>query len=62
MNRNTTFSLQESGTGSNILRFVEVPVVNRTRCNELLKYQITSRMFCAGTEEGGKDTCQVNRV
>ncbi|CAB3228647.1 unnamed protein product [Arctia plantaginis] len=48
----------ENGTSSNILRVVEVPIVNRTRCNELLNYRITSRMFCAGTEEGGKDTCQ----
>ncbi|KAJ8727146.1 hypothetical protein PYW08_015543 [Mythimna loreyi] len=48
----------EGGATSDILKVVIVPAVNRTGCNELLGGGVTSRMFCAGTPEGGKDTCQ----
>nr|XP_021183943.2 trypsin-7 [Helicoverpa armigera] len=40
------------------LRVVSVPGVDRETCNNQLSGTITSRMFCAGYPEGGKDTCQ----
>lgn len=42
------------------LQIVEVPVVDRARCNTAYSNRITDAMFCAGDiENGGKDACQV---
>ncbi|XKL62833.1 hypothetical protein PGB90_002666 [Kerria lacca] len=41
---------------------VEVPIVNRSLCNEWLEKQdveVSPQMICAGYENGGKDACQV---
>lgn len=52
---------------SNVVRHVLVPIVNRRLCNELyekiadtVKLEISDDMTCAGTEEGGRDACQVS--
>ena len=39
---------------------VQVPVVELSNCNDANSYNgaITTQMFCAGVEAGGKDTCQ----
>mgnify|MGYP002717972246 CR=1 FL=1 len=53
------------------LMTVQVPVVSRAHCNDQLKaihdkthskvtQPINERMFCAGTEEGGKGICYVS--
>lgn len=44
---------------SNVLRAVEVPIVNQTKCNNNYKMLggITPRMLCAGYESGGFDSC-----
>uniref|UniRef100_A0A2A4IV60 Peptidase S1 domain-containing protein n=1 Tax=Heliothis virescens TaxID=7102 RepID=A0A2A4IV60_HELVI len=50
-----------TGEGESVtstLRVVSVPAIDRPTCNEQLGGGITSRMFCAGLPEGGKDTCQ----
>ncbi|KAG5264565.1 hypothetical protein AALO_G00255600 [Alosa alosa] len=41
-----------------VLQEVEVPVVDNKVCAELLSFQITENMICAGLSEGGKDSCQ----
>ncbi|XP_076817932.1 uncharacterized protein LOC143463339 isoform X2 [Clavelina lepadiformis] len=48
---------------NNILQEVDVFFINREMCNQWLgprsgKDQVTSNMFCAGHEFGGKDACQ----
>lgn len=45
---------------TNRLRATEVPVVDKTTCDDAYKeyYGITERMVCAGYDEGGKDSCQ----
>ncbi|XP_075972437.1 uncharacterized protein LOC142974159 [Anticarsia gemmatalis] len=48
----------QNGNTSTTLMVVQVPVVDRSRCNQQLGGGITSRMICAGVPEGGKDTCQ----
>lgn len=41
--------------------YVGVPIVSETQCTQSYKKfgGITSRMICAGYEEGEKDACQV---
>jgi hypothetical protein len=50
----------EGQPGSTDLRRVEVPLVDRTNCNDVNSYNgaITDRMLCAGRDVGGIDTCQ----
>lgn len=54
-------ALRSSGSSTNQLRKVEVPLVSDTECSSLYENRkITSRMLCAGnTNVGGKDACQV---
>ncbi|CAD0198687.1 unnamed protein product [Chrysodeixis includens] len=51
-------AIREGGPTTSTLMEVTIPAVNRTRCRELIGNGITTRMFCAGLEEGGKDSCQ----
>ncbi|XP_035431511.2 trypsin Blo t 3 [Spodoptera frugiperda] len=51
-------AISEGGPTSETLMVTSVPAVERTRCNEILGGGITTRMFCAGFTEGGRDTCQ----
>lgn len=53
-------SLSEGGQGSLDLMGVDVPIVDTSICNQQASYDgsITPRMFCAGEQEGGKDSCQ----
>ncbi|KAG7326116.1 hypothetical protein KOW79_009517 [Hemibagrus wyckioides] len=42
-----------------VLQEAEVPVVDRTTCNNMLgSVKVTENMICAGYTEGGTDTCQ----
>ncbi|XP_022829290.1 trypsin 5G1-like, partial [Spodoptera litura] len=47
----------EGGPTSQTLKVTSVPAVERTQCDAILG-GITTRMFCAGFTEGGRDTCQ----
>lgn len=51
---------QEAGNISLHLNYVEVPYVERKRCNYGVSYggEIKDDMICAGTAAGGQDTCQ----
>ena len=51
-------ALSESGYSSEQLMAVDVPVVERNSCNKQLYNQVTKNMFCAGYEQGKKDSCQ----
>ncbi|KAJ2950423.1 hypothetical protein O0L34_g8665 [Tuta absoluta] len=48
----------ENGNVSTNLMAAKIPVVSNTECNKDYNGGITSRMFCAGAPEGGKDSCQ----
>jgi trypsin len=50
----------ENGSPSVDLRRLEVPLVDRTDCNDANSYngKITDRMLCAGVAGGGRDSCQ----
>ncbi|KAM5349925.1 hypothetical protein ACJ41O_006430 [Fusarium nematophilum] len=50
----------EGGTSSPVdLRKVTVPIVSRATCRaQYGTSRITNNMFCAGLEQGGKDSCQ----
>lgn len=50
----------ESGTISNNLRYVEVPIVTNSYCSSKLQTPISNAMICAGFDKGGKDSCQVS--
>nr|XP_022319040.1 uncharacterized protein LOC111121867 isoform X2 [Crassostrea virginica] len=42
----------------NIMKYAEVPIINRRTCHNLYPNALTSSMFCAGYVKGGVDTCQ----
>lgn len=49
---------ENSGALSNILRYVQVPIVNVSRCQETYGSRVTQDHVCAGFQVGGKDSCQ----
>lgn len=49
---------ENSGALSNILRFVSIPVVNNSKCQEVYGTRVTDSHVCAGFQAGGKDSCQ----
>jgi trypsin len=49
---------RESGSGSNVLLEVDVPIMSNTRCSGDYPGMITAAMVCAGYAQGGKDACQ----
>jgi len=52
-------NLMQEGADKNLLRAVEVEIVDREACQKLYESKkITSRMVCAGVPGGGKDSCQ----
>lgn len=57
----TGWGRTENGLLSDVLMGVVVPVYNQTKCEEIYdeqRIEITDKMFCAGLEEGGVDSCQ----
>lgn len=49
----------ETSLGSpNIMKYAEVPIIERSTCRNLYKGALTPSMFCAGYLKGGIDTCQ----
>lgn len=49
----------EGGSTSPYLQMVQVPTITQEKCKDKYKDStITDRMFCAGYDEGGKDSCQ----
>lgn len=50
----------ESGSTSVLLRAVDVNIIDQKYCNDIYynKYGITKNMTCAGSFDGGKDSCQ----
>lgn len=49
---------REGGSAAVVLQKASVRIINQAVCNELMRGQITSRMFCAGVLTGGVDACQ----
>lgn len=49
---------ENSGSLSNILRYVQVPMVPIPRCQETYGSRVTNDHICAGYQSGGKDSCQ----
>lgn len=50
----------ETGLVSPLLNFVAVHLINQNTCSKNYQYiaTISSKMFCAGYPQGGKDSCQ----
>ncbi|XP_017476405.1 PREDICTED: trypsin-1-like [Rhagoletis zephyria] len=48
------------GSGSYLLRYARVPIVNQAVCNRQLNEYLTDRMICAGYAKGGIDACQMD--
>lgn len=42
---------------TDLLREVDVPIVNQKECYELYEGIITNQMICAAHKNGGKDSC-----
>ncbi|KAI4459637.1 polyserase-related [Holotrichia oblita] len=54
-------ALIENGTAPLQLQAVWVPIVSNTKCEilyEVLEYDVTNSMLCAGYDDGGRDACQ----
>lgn len=49
---------ENSGSLSNILRYVQVPIVNISKCQETYGNRVTNDHVCAGYQSGGRDSCQ----
>lgn len=53
---------ENSSESTNLLRAVEVPVIDQEVCNEAYTGRVTPRMFCAGLfDEGGKNGKEILR-
>ena len=48
----------EGGSQPDKLRYVEVPYVSNSKCNNDYGGGISNDMMCAGYQQGGKDACQ----
>uniref|UniRef100_G3TV86 Coagulation factor IX n=1 Tax=Loxodonta africana TaxID=9785 RepID=G3TV86_LOXAF len=46
------------GRSASILQYLRIPLVDRAMCLRSTKFTIYNNMFCAGYQEGGKDSCQ----
>ena len=55
-------SIIEDGSVAYVLQEALVPLVNTGDCNSAYGGQITDNMICAGYQEGGIDSCQVNKT
>lgn len=42
---------------TDMLRAIQIPIVNQNYCRKRYRSRITARMICAGFNEGGKDAC-----
>ncbi|KAL3460902.1 trypsin-like cysteine/serine peptidase domain-containing protein [Aspergillus heterothallicus] len=53
-------ALQEGGSVSETLQYVDIPIVSKSECASAYSdfNEITASMVCAGESEGGKDACQ----
>jgi trypsin len=51
-------NMTESGPAPSHLRAVKVPVVSRAACRAVYGDGVSTRMLCAGYDEGRKDSCQ----
>jgi len=40
-----------------LLMQVDLPIVSNANCRRVYKWKVTGNMLCAGSEEGGKDSC-----
>ncbi len=55
------WGITEDGVESDVLRQVEVPLVDISTCRRsygIFNEKVTENMLCAGLEDGGKDSCQ----
>lgn len=53
----------EGGSTSSTLRAVAVPIVSDDDCKDSYgEDEITPRMICAGLKDGGKDSCQGEKI
>ncbi|XP_069745622.1 coagulation factor X-like [Narcine bancroftii] len=50
--------MHDHGAPSTKLQRLTVPYVNRIKCIESSRYQVSQNMFCAGYENESKDACQ----
>uniref|UniRef100_A0A8B9F5K7 Enteropeptidase n=1 Tax=Amazona collaria TaxID=241587 RepID=A0A8B9F5K7_9PSIT len=54
-------TIMSEGPTSDILQEAEVPLISNEKCQQQMpEYNITKNMICAGYDEGGVDSCQVN--
>uniref|UniRef100_A0A8C6J1U2 Enteropeptidase n=1 Tax=Melopsittacus undulatus TaxID=13146 RepID=A0A8C6J1U2_MELUD len=54
-------TIMSEGPTSDILQEAEVPLIPNEKCQQQMpEYNITNNMICAGYDEGGVDSCQVN--
>lgn len=49
------------GSLSSQLKAVDVPILPDEKCREAYKDAYEDTMLCAGYDEGGKDSCQVQK-
>lgn len=50
-----------SGSASDILLEVLLPIWNLTECQAIYTQPISDLQLCAGYKQGGKDSCQVHK-
>lgn len=55
-------TLTDNGILSLDIQFVNILIIPRNECNDQSKYDgvVGTKAFCAGTRQGGRDSCKVS--
>jgi hypothetical protein len=50
---------EHAGATTRLLQKLDVPVMDSQHCANIMNFDLTDRMMCAGFDRGGKDACMV---
>jgi len=48
---------ENAGSTTRLLQKLDVPIIATKKCEDMMDFELTDRMMCAGYEQGGRDAC-----